>query len=229
MARILLTGAIITIPCVMRKLMNHFIFADPVKCIGCNTCMAACSLAHEQQGLLSRPRLEVMRHGNGTAPVSCRHCEDMPCAKVCPVNAITATGHSVHINESNCIGCKLCGLACPFGAITPAADRPAGHPEVYEHYVPEEELADAPGSNYSMPPFLAWNVGRRTVAVKCDLCYFRSSPACVEACPTMALRLVDEKTLAELQNSKRVATLEMEKHDDKAVPAATTMSGVQHA
>ena len=127
--------------------MNHFIFADPVKCIGCNTCMAACSLAHEKQGLLSRPRLEVMRHGNGTAPVSCRHCEDMPCAKVCPVNAITATGHSVHINESNCIGCKLCGLACPFGAIAPAADRPAGHPEVYEHYVPEEELADAPGSH----------------------------------------------------------------------------------
>ena len=38
-----------------------------------------------------------------------------------------------------------------------------------------------------------------------------------------------KKTLAELQNSKRVATLEMEKHDDKAVPAATTMSGVQHA
>lgn len=209
--------------------MNHFIFADPVKCIGCYTCMAACSLAHEQQGLLSRPRLEVMRHGNGTAPVSCRHCEDMPCAKVCPVNAITATGHSVHINESNCIGCKLCGLACPFGAIAPAADRPAGHPEVYEHYVPEEELADAPGSNYSMPPFLAWNVGRRTIAVKCDLCYFRSRPACVEACPTAALCLVDEKTLAELQNSKRVAALEQEKHGDDAAPAAITMSGVQHA
>ena len=229
MARNLLKAAIITIPCVTRKVMNHFIFADPVKCIGCNTCMAECSLAHEQQGLLSRPRLEVMRYGNGTAPVSCRHCEDMPCAKVCPVNAITATGHSVHINESNCIGCKLCGLACPFGAITPAADRPAGHPEVYEHYVPEEALADAPGSTHSMPHFLAWNVGRRTVAVKCDQCYFRARPACVEACPTMALRLVDEQTLAELQNSKRVAALEQETHGDDAAPAAITMSGVQHA
>ena len=95
--------------------------------------------------------------------------------------------------------------------------------------MPEEELADAPGSNYSMPPFLAWNVGRRTVAVKCDQCYFRSRPACVEACPTTALRLVDEKTLAELQNSKRVAALEQEKHGDDAAPAAITMSGVQHA
>ena len=40
---------------------------------------------------------------------------------------------------------------------------------------------------------------------------------------------VDEKTLAELQNSKRVAALEQEKHGDDAAPAAITMSGVQHA
>ena len=38
---------------------------------------------------------------------------------VCPVKAITVRNHSIALNETLCIGCKLCGLACPFGAIIP--------------------------------------------------------------------------------------------------------------
>jgi Fe-S-cluster-containing hydrogenase component 2 len=42
---------------------------------------------------------------------------------------------------------------------------------------------------------LNWNIGQKTVAVKCDLCYFREEgPACVIACPHKALSLVDEET-----------------------------------
>ena len=42
---------------------------------------------------------------------------------------------------------------------------------------------------------VAWNIGQKTVAVKCDLCYFREEgPACVIACPHKALILVDENT-----------------------------------
>jgi len=45
---------------------------------------------------------------------------------------------------------------------------------------------------------LKWNVGQKTVAVKCDLCYFRpEGPACVIACPHHALVLVTEDMLAE--------------------------------
>lgn len=41
---------------------------------------------------------------------------------------------------------------------------------------------------------LQWNVGQKTVAVKCDLCYFNpEGPACVSACPHKALILVTEE------------------------------------
>jgi len=41
---------------------------------------------------------------------------------------------------------------------------------------------------------LKWNIGQKTVAVKCDLCYFRpEGPACVIACPHKALHLVTDE------------------------------------
>ena len=55
---------------------------------------------------------------------------------------------------------------------------------------------------------LTWNLGRKTVAVKCDLCYFsEEGPACVIACPHKALSLVDEQTTAETTLAKRMKTV----------------------
>jgi carbon-monoxide dehydrogenase iron sulfur subunit len=49
------------------------------------------------------------------------------------------------------------------------------------------------------------------VVVKCDLCIERTKagqePACVEACPTKALKLVDEKDLA--ASKRRLAAREL--------------------
>lgn len=189
--------------------MNRFIIAEPKLCIGCNTCMAACTQVHKKVGLVDPPRLVVTRDDNGTAPVLCRHCEDAPCAKVCPVNAITFTKRSVRINESTCIGCKLCGIACPFGAISPAACKPEGVPEVYEQYIPQSMLSDVPRSPASMSPFLAWNAGQKVVAVKCDLCYFREEgPACIQSCPTNALFMVDDQVLEHANETKREQSIE---------------------
>ena len=47
--------------------MNRFVIADPQLCIGCGTCMAACSTAHKAEGLQTHPRLTVMRHKQATA------------------------------------------------------------------------------------------------------------------------------------------------------------------
>nr|VXZ81280.1 Hydrogenase-4 component A [Klebsiella pneumoniae] len=58
----------------------------------------------------------------------CHHCEDAPCATVCPVNAIQRVDGAVQLNESLCVSCKLCGIACPFGAIEFSGSRPLDIP-----------------------------------------------------------------------------------------------------
>ncbi|AKA17054.1 4Fe-4S dicluster domain-containing protein [Aeromonas hydrophila] len=177
--------------------MNRFVIADPKLCIGCGTCMAACSEVHKAQGLQQAPRLTVMRHEQATMPVQCRHCDDAPCSKVCPVEAIRQTGDCVQLNESLCIGCNLCAVACPFGAIQSSGSRPVAMATSYDTYIPSSIRSSNPSTSAGLRCFgedlLSWEPGVRSIAVKCDLCEFRTEgPACVDACPSQALKLVND-------------------------------------
>jgi Fe-S-cluster-containing hydrogenase component 2 len=51
--------------------------------------------------------------------VTCRFCEDAPCVKSCPREALTQneTTGIIDIDENKCIGCSWCIEACEFGAI----------------------------------------------------------------------------------------------------------------
>jgi Fe-S-cluster-containing dehydrogenase component len=51
-------------------------------------------------------------------PKSCLHCDNAPCVTVCPTGASYKRGEDgiVLVDESLCIGCKLCSWACPYGA-----------------------------------------------------------------------------------------------------------------
>jgi sulfite dehydrogenase (quinone) subunit SoeB len=51
-------------------------------------------------------------------PRSCLHCENAACVSVCPTGASykRAEDGIVLVDESKCIGCKLCSWACPYGA-----------------------------------------------------------------------------------------------------------------
>ncbi len=104
------------------KRMN--LLTDIDLCIGCFACETACKQEH---GLsVSTKWISVIRVGpeqiDGKlvmdfVPMHCRHCENPPCIKSCPVDAITKRADGIVLyHEEICIGCKQCIEACPFGA-----------------------------------------------------------------------------------------------------------------
>lgn len=157
--------------------INRFIIANPDICIGCATCMAGCYQSAYERGKLAVPRLIVTRTESGVMPNQCRQCDDSPCANVCPVGALKFGGDFIESYEDICIGCKMCTLACPFGAIRAEAEI---MPSIDNAIVPDYNLG------------LESAIGRKSIAVKCDLCTGREEgPACISVCPTQALMMID--------------------------------------
>ncbi|AGO56971.1 formate hydrogenlyase subunit 2 [Serratia plymuthica 4Rx13] len=180
--------------------MNRFLIADAKLCMGCNTCMASCATEHRLAGLQALPRLRVMRNARDSAPVMCRQCEDAPCVQVCPVNAITHQDNAIVLNESLCVSCKLCGIACPFGAIGFGGSVPLAIPGDCQTAL----APPPPASARPVSAFLDCQPGVRAVAVKCDLCAFSpDGPACIRTCPTNAIRLVADHDVRQASERKR--------------------------
>ncbi|MBL7204409.1 MAG: FAD-dependent oxidoreductase [Desulfobacteraceae bacterium] len=75
-------------------------------CSGCHTCEIACKQEH---GLGVGPRvIRVLEESPFFKPLFCHHCDDPPCAKACPEDAITKdpeTGVVLHDPEK-CTGCN---------------------------------------------------------------------------------------------------------------------------
>ncbi len=182
--------------------MSTFIAIEPDACIGCGTCMAACSEGHRSAGLQAEPRLAMTSTFDMTAAVTCHHCEGAPCMAVCPVAAITREDGVVRVNEQTCVGCKLCACVCPFGAIHPSGTSIAGVAGI---------KYDTPTFPRGTSPLLTQAAGVYTCAVKCDMCAYdpQSTPHCVAACPTNALRVCESSDAQADRKKKLVAAAEM--------------------
>ena len=93
-------------------------YIDPGRCIGCQSCVQACSECDTHKGQ-SMIQLDYIDRANSTqtVPVVCMHCESPTCAEVCPADAIKRTGDGVvqTARKPRCIACNNCVLACPFG------------------------------------------------------------------------------------------------------------------
>ncbi len=130
---------------------------------------------------------ELVSDGNadsvGYLPAPCMHCQNAPCVNVCPVGAtFHAPEGTVLVDQSRCIGCRLCMAACPY-------DRRFfnwGEP------VQPAMVKATPYNVVTQTPAL------RGTVMKCDLCTDRAAanglPYCVEGCPRGAFWFGDLET-----------------------------------
>jgi phenylacetyl-CoA:acceptor oxidoreductase subunit 1 len=166
---------------------------DLRRCIGCQTCTAACKHANATPpGVQWRKVLDVESGEfpdvrRSFVPVGCMHCGDPPCEHVCPTTATKQRADGmVTIDYDLCIGCGYCAVACPYQA---------------RHIVHRAEFtwngSPAPNERARFDP------ARVAVATKCTFCVDRvdagtaqglvpgvdpaATPACVNSCIAGAL------------------------------------------
>lgn len=101
------------------------LLSSPEACDGCGECAKACRKFHGvEEGPV--PGIQIAAFGDNVVPVLCRNCDDAPCVSACMPGCRyrdEATGRVVTDYE-RCVGCWMCVMLCPFGAIqrVPAGD-----------------------------------------------------------------------------------------------------------
>lgn len=174
------------------------IVVDLNRCVGCQTCTAACKHANATApGVQWRKVLdfevgafpEVRR---AFLPVGCMHCNAPSCREVCPSTATRKRDDGiVTIDYDICIGCAYCAVACPYQARF-RVDEPASAYGPGRRMRHEKQREDP---------------RRLGVAQKCTLCVERidaglaagltpgvdmeATPACVASCISGALQMGD--------------------------------------
>ena len=153
-----------------------YLVHDSRLCLGCQSCMFACSMTHEGEANPSLSRIQIIRDAPSFTKypydivmAACRQCVSPLCVQNCPTGAChidAANGNVRMIDQSKCIGCRRCIQSCP-----------------------------------QRPHRTVWNPGKRKSS-KCDLCadapYWSQQggpnghQACVETCPVKALKLLSE-------------------------------------
>ncbi len=153
--------------------MSKAIMVIVERCLACKSCEIACAIAHSKSCVVEEAITESPRpQKRVTVEAAGQYAVPMQCR---------------HCEDAPCI------LVCPTTAIyRPQVDGPV--------LIDKDKCI---GCKYCLMvcPFGVIELSNDgKVMVKCDLCIERTKagqePACVEACPTKALKLVDEKDLA---------------------------------
>jgi Fe-S-cluster-containing dehydrogenase component len=171
---------------------------DLRKCVGCHACTISCVAENKlPPGVVYRPVIEeefgtYPNVGRRFIPRPCMQCEKPPCVPVCPVHATyTDEDGVVVVDYDQCIGCRACLTACPYGART----------SDFNHtYTEGTALADGgivgreAARGYEALPMFEYGEARPREegqspvgnARKCHFCLHRiragELPACVSSC-----------------------------------------------
>ncbi len=99
---------------------RYAMVADLERCVGCQTCTAACRHANATSPAVQWRRVLDIEAGTYPevsrtfVPVGCQHCEDPPCMHVCPTTATRKRADGiVTVDYDICLGCAYCEVAGP--------------------------------------------------------------------------------------------------------------------
>lgn len=166
--------------------------ADLERCVGCQTCTAACRHANATSPAVQWRKVLDIEAGSFPnvsrtfVPVGCQHCADPPCMHVCPTTATRQRPDGiVTIDYNICIGCAYCEVACPYQARFLVHEPRFAYRTALQNEIEREDKA------------------RLGVAQKCTFCSDRidfgiengiapgadprATPACVNSCIADAL------------------------------------------
>lgn len=101
------------------KVRNITVVSD--LCDGCNKCVRACEKVISKVSNKVKKKIaaiKLIRNGSSYFPIICRNCEDAPCVTACISGCRKREeGGWVTTNYERCVGCWMCVMNCPFGAI----------------------------------------------------------------------------------------------------------------
>ncbi|ODS38804.1 MAG: hypothetical protein A7316_07105 [Candidatus Altiarchaeales archaeon WOR_SM1_86-2] len=99
------------------------ILVVPGKCDGCGgsagspDCVEACRAVNKRKGV-EASMITVREHNDTFIPIFCRNCSHAPCVSACMTGARNRRDSGwVETDDSRCVGCWMCIMVCPFGAI----------------------------------------------------------------------------------------------------------------
>lgn len=152
---------------------------DLSRCKNARKCRDGCSKMHFLPKNRSYIKVEKMQDSEKAAPywmpMTCNHCDNPPCTKVCPVDATFKRSDGiVAIDNSRCIGCRFCMVACPYSA------RIFNWGEE-QFTITEDEMMQMDPSHHACSSHVLGTVE------KCDFCPHKAEqnelPDCVKSCP----------------------------------------------
>lgn len=94
----------------------------PDKCDGCNDCVKTCAYLHTETVEPAHSRMQIVADtiAGSYGIAQCRQCGEPRCVMDCPAKALTKDEDSgvIRWDESRCVNCQLCTLACSYAGIT---------------------------------------------------------------------------------------------------------------